>query len=126
MCTSHDNDKKPAPLRYCVRLLLPEGERSIVVADDEHIWDAANAQDIVLPAICHQGRCLTCAGRLNSSKDVNHFDQGDADTYFPEDRAAGFILLCVAKPLADLTIRTYQGDAMRSHRLAHGLPAPYA
>jgi ferredoxin len=34
-------------------------------SEDEHIWDAADDDDgIALPAICHQGRCLTCAGRL--------------------------------------------------------------
>jgi ferredoxin len=102
---------------------MPEGEHSIVVAEDEHIWDAANAQGIVLPAICHQGRCLACAGHLESAA---QFDQSDADTYFPEDRAAGFILLCTAKPVADLTISTHQDEAMRAHRLAHDLPAPYA
>src|SRR4051794_11470461 len=57
---------------------------------DQYIWDAAAFSGVELPAICHQGRCLTCAGRVIAGE----FDQSDADQYYPEDRAAGFILLC--------------------------------
>jgi ferredoxin len=53
-------------------------------------------------------------------------DQSDADSYFPEDRAQGFVLLCTAKPRGDLRILTHQQDEMRRHRIALGLPAPYA
>src|SRR5581483_1771302 len=49
---------------FKVTLITPEGERTITVGSEEHIWDAANAVGIKLPALCHQGRCLTCAGRL--------------------------------------------------------------
>jgi ferredoxin len=89
---------------------------------DEHIWDAAARAGIRLPAICHQGRCLTCAGKLLEGR----VDQTDADAFFAEDSAAGFVLLCTAKPLSDLRILTHQQDAMRRHRIALGLPAPYA
>jgi ferredoxin len=109
---------------FTVKLLLPSKvERTIEVSPSEHIWDAALANGIVLPAICHQGRCLTCAGRLVNKGEVDH---SEADMYFPEDRAAGFVLLCRAKPLSDLIIRTHQQSEMREHRLALGLPAPYA
>jgi ferredoxin len=120
--------RNSAPLIYDVKLLVPENdgqkesERTIAVRADEHILDAANAQGIVLPAMCRQGRCVTCAGRLVGSGEVDH---GDADLYFPEDGAAGFVLLCTAKPCSELTIRTHQQEAMRAHRLALGLPAPY-
>jgi ferredoxin len=108
---------------YTVQLLMPNAERTISVRANEHIWDAALNNGIVLPAICHQGRCLTCAGRLVGNGEVDH---SEADMYFPEDSAAGFVLLCRAKPLSDLTIRTHQQSEMRAHRLALGLPAPYA
>jgi hypothetical protein len=48
-----------------------------------------------------------------------------ADT-FAEDEAAGYILLCRAMPRSDLHIRTHQEWEMREHRIASGLPAPYA
>lgn len=107
---------------FQVRLETPEGQRIIDCGEEEFVWDAAARCGVLLPAICHQGRCLTCAARLTGG-DV---DQTRADAYFLQDRAAGFILLCRALPRSDLVITTHQESAMRRHRLAHGLPAPYA
>jgi ferredoxin len=106
-----------------VVLLTPTGDRTISVAADAHIWDAALAEGLRLPALCHQGRCLTCAGQLEGT---GAFDQSDSDAYFPEDREAGFILLCTAKPRSALRIQTHRQHAMRRYRLSRGLPAPYS
>jgi ferredoxin len=111
------------PPLFPVQLLLPDSKKTIQVSSEQHIWDAALAYSLVLPAMCHQGRCLTCAGRLEGPGD---FDSSDAITYFPEDRAAGFILLCIAKPRSPLRIRTHQSQDMRKFRLSKGLPAPYS
>jgi len=107
---------------FRVRLETPEGPRTIECRQDEFVWDAAARSGVTLPAICHQGRCLTCAGRLIEG-DV---DLSRADAYFPQDRTAGFILLCRALPQSDLIIKTHEESAMRRHRLLQGLPAPYA
>ena len=107
---------------YLVALETPEGEFSIRCKRNEFIWNAAARNGIRLPSICHQGRCLTCAGRLLSGT----VDQSKADTFFPEDKAAGFVLLCTAKPCSDLRILTHQQWVMREHRVALGLPAPYS
>jgi ferredoxin len=104
-------------------LLLPNEERSIQVGRDQHIWDAAFAAGVTLPALCHQGRCLTCAGRLESGGEV---DQSDSVSYFPEDWEAGFVLLCTAKPRTFLRIRTHQANEMREYRRQKKLPAPYS
>ena len=112
----------PGPYRVVLR--LPDGSApEIEVAADQHIWDAALAAGVELPAICHQGRCLTCAGRLGKP---GEFDPSDAVAYFPQDRDAGFILLCTAFPRSNLEIRTHQQFAMREHRRRLGLPAPYS
>jgi ferredoxin len=111
-----------ASASFCVALKTPQGPRSFLCGANEYVWDAAARNGIALPAICHQGRCLTCAGRLLGGS----VDQHDAAAYFPEDKAAGFILLCRAKPLSDLRILTGQQWEMRAHRIAHSLPAPYA
>jgi ferredoxin len=114
----------PDPNIFEVVLLLPNGqEREITVRANEHIWDAAFSAGIVLPALCHQGRCLTCAGRLENKDEV---DQSDSVSYYPQDREAGFVLLCTAKPRSALRIRTHQQTEMRAHRLQQGLPAPYS
>ena len=106
---------------YLVVLETPEGERTIDCDQDEFIWNAAARHGILLPAICHQGRCLSCAARLLSGT----VDQTSANSYFPEDREAGFVLLCTAKPRRDLHVSTHQQRLMRQHRAKLGLPAPY-
>jgi ferredoxin len=118
----HAGVVEAASTTFCVVLETPEGSRSFRCGAGEYIWDAAARNGITLPAICHQGRCLTCAGKLLSGT----VDQGDALSYFPEDKAAGFVLLCRARPLSDLGILTDQQWQMRAHRRALGLPAPYA
>jgi len=85
------------------------------------VWRAAERAGLRLPAICQQGRCLTCAARLREGG----VDMSSADMYFPEDREAGFVLLCTARPRSSLVVETHQEDAMRIHRRAKGLPAPY-
>lgn len=107
-----------------VELLLPNQVRhSIRVGREEHIWDAAFNAGIVLPAMCHQGYCLTCAARVENDGD---FDQSDSLAYLPEDREASFILLCTAKARTDLVIRTHQQVQMREFRKRKKLPAPYS
>ena len=107
---------------HLVVLETPEGERSFVCNVDEFIWDAAARNGMVLPAICHQGRCLTCACRVLSGV----IDQSSSKSYFPEDKKAGFALICTGKPQSDLRLRTHQQSKMREYRSRAGLPAPYS
>jgi len=106
---------------FQVVLETPEGERRLRCSEDEFIWYAAAAAGVRLPSLCLQGRCLTCAARLLEGR----VDQSTADSYFPEDEAAGFVLLCRARPRSNLRIETHQASQMRAHRIARGLPAPY-
>jgi ferredoxin len=108
---------------YDVTLVTPYGPRVIPARAAEHIWDEAKAAGVNLPAICHQGRCLTCAGKL---LEPGEFDPSDAVSYYPQDREAGYILLCTAKARSNLRIRTHMQTEMRAHRKKIGLPAPYA
>jgi ferredoxin len=108
---------------FQVALLLPNEERSIEVGREEHIWDAAFAAGIVLPALCHQGYCLTCAAKLEGPGEV---DQSESLAYFPEDREAGFVLPCTGKPRSALKLRTHQQQQMREFRKQQRLLAPYS
>ncbi|HTF64725.1 MAG TPA: 2Fe-2S iron-sulfur cluster-binding protein [Edaphobacter sp.] len=109
-----------------VALETPEGTRVFDCGEDERIWDVAAMHGVALPAICHQGRCLTCAGRLLEGRVGGEVEHDHPDAYFAEDEAAGYVLLCCAMPRSEVLIRTHQEWEMREHRLAHGLPAPYA
>lgn len=110
------------PRVFHIILDTPEGRRWIDCSENEFIWNAAARTGIHLPAICQQGRCVSCAARLVRG-DV---DQSAAVSYYDEDRKAGFVLLCTAKPRSDLLLQTHQEWVMREHRRAHGLPAPYS
>ena len=91
---------------HLVVLHLPDGScKELPVREDQHIWDAAHAAGIELPSICHQGRCLTCAGRLLTPGD---WDSSDSVACFPEDRAARFILLCTGVSAFRLEMKTHQ------------------
>jgi ferredoxin len=110
------------PLVHHVTLETPAGTRSIDCSEDEFIWNAAARSGISLPAICHQGRCLSCAAlRLEG-----RVDQSASVSYFPEDARENFVLPCTAKPKSDLHLITHQQTAMRQRRRELGLPSPYS
>ena len=90
---------------YPVTLVLPDGEVTLPIAADQFIWKAAGEAGIALPARCGIGWCLTCAARLLAP---GQFDASRAVRYYPEDRAAGFLLLCTTRPRSPLRILTHQ------------------
>jgi ferredoxin len=107
--------------RFNVVFELPSGAtEQLAVGGEEHVLAAARRAGLVLPSLCEQGWDLACAVRVLEGK----WDNTDARRYYPEDERAGFALICTAKPLSDLRLRTHQTAAMRAERDAHGLPAP--
>lgn len=117
------SDSEESKNVFEINLITPFGEYELAADRNQHLWDAAQMAGISLPAICHQGRCLTCAGQL---LEPGEFDSSDARSYYPQDREAGFILLCTAKARSNLRVRTHMQTEMRIHRQMYGLPAPYA
>ena len=107
--------------KFTVVFEFPNGEtEEVAVGEDEHILPAARRAGLVLPSLCEQGWDLACAVRVVEGR----WDNGDARRYFPEDERAGFALICTAKPLSDMRVRTHQTAAMRGERDEHGLPSP--
>lgn len=105
---------------YHVTFVTPDREAAFEVRDDEYLLNAAAAAGLELPFMCLQGWCTTCAGKVLDGK----VDQSEARRVYPQDEAAGFVLLCSAFPRSDLRILTHQKEPMRVHRQALGLPAP--
>jgi len=73
---------------------------TLAVADDQPIYDAALAAGIQLPIGCRYGGCITCAAKLISGK----VRQPNATALNRRQSKAGYILLCVARPITDCVV----------------------
>ena len=105
---------------YQVTFVTNDREIQTEVREDEYLLNAAAAAGLELPFMCLQGWCTTCAGRVLDGK----VDQSEALRIYPQDEAAGFVLLCSAFPRSDLRILTHQKEQLRALRRSLGLPAP--
>lgn len=80
--------------------LVNRNGRVLDVGEDQPILDAAEAAGLILPVACRYGGCITCAGRLISGK----VRQPKGTALNRRQSAAGYILLCVARPRSDCAI----------------------
>lgn len=68
------------------------------VPKGKSILETALSQDIDLPYSCQSGLCTACMGKCHSGE----VDLSDAEALSEEERADGYVLTCVGKPLTDV------------------------
>jgi 2Fe-2S type ferredoxin len=90
------------------RVRLEPGGRVVEVDEAEDIVTGAARQGIGLPNSCLEGSCTTCTGMLLEGQ----VEQERALALRDEEKARGFVLLCVAHPRSDCVVRTHCADEL--------------
>lgn len=107
---------------FRVTLERLDGVWSFEAPDNEYLLYSLIDAGLESPMICEQGWCLACAARLIEGE----VDSSAALTHYPEDDAAGFVLICSALPRSDLVLRQHETETRREMtqmRIAHNLLA---
>ena len=85
--------------------LSKEGE-TIEVASNETILDKAEDEGFDLPYACRQGQCVSCAAFTPDGPAADHVIHHEQETFTDDELEEGYMLTCVAYPIADFTLET--------------------
>ncbi len=88
----------------------PSGQ-AFKVPEGETILQAGLAEGFHLPYGCRNGACGSCKGKVVSgSVDYGHYQ---LSALSEDERAAGYALFCVAKPLSDVVLESREISAVK-------------
>lgn len=102
------------------RLRLADSGMVLDVRAGETLLAALERQGYHPDASCRVGSCGTCRIRLLAGRVAT--DAADADGLTADERAAGYVLTCVARPLGDVTL-AMGGRASREAAFARSMRA---
>lgn len=116
--------------RFAVTLANRENARFEVDAR-RPLLDALREQGVDLPYGCKYGGCITCAAKLTEGE----VDQRRQVALNNRQIADGYVVLCVARPLSDITLeigveshdKLYRNpflDPLQPHELKAGIASP--
>ncbi len=81
------------------KIRFTRSHRSVDCPSTKNVLEAAQEAGIEIPYSCQGGTCHTCA-----VKAVGEIDQEEALALTADERAQGWVLTCIGKPLSDLTV----------------------
>lgn len=82
---------------------FPDEERTIEVPIDRYILEVAEEHGIDLPYQCRNGICGVCCGKRSGGGDV---EQVEGMFLSEAEKAEGYVLTCIGRPLSNLSIHT--------------------
>jgi ferredoxin len=80
--------------------LANEGEQSFEVDGSKPLLNTLEDHGVLLPYGCRYDGCISCAAKLLSGE----VDQSEGVALNGRQMAAGYVLLCVARPKSDCTL----------------------
>jgi len=85
------------------QVIIKPSDHAFACAADETVLEAAMKADLILPYGCRNGACGSCKGEiLDGSVD---YGPHQPTTLTDDEKRAGFVLFCCAKPKTDLVIK---------------------
>ena len=117
-------------MRVAVTLANRDGQQFVVDSRKE-LLDSLRAQGVDLPYGCQYGGCITCAAKLVAGK----VDQRRQVALNNRQISDGYVILCVARPVGDITLeigveshdKLYRNpflDPLLPHELKADIAAP--
>ena len=117
-------------MRVAVTLANRDGQQ-FVVDSRKALLDSLRAQGVDLPYGCQYGGCITCAAKLVAGK----VDQRRQVALNNRQISDGYVILCVARPVGDITLeigveshdKLYRNpflDPLLPHELKADIAAP--
>lgn len=88
-----------------VHLIMPDGEATIEVAEEDYVLEAAEEVGIELPYDCRAGACVV---KLLEGE----MDQEEGVALEEDELEEGFVLLCIGYALSDGTVRAHREDEL--------------
>jgi 2Fe-2S type ferredoxin len=82
-----------------------EGE-TIEVASNEHLLEAGEDEGWDLPYACREGQCLSCGGHVADGPADEYVIHDNQEMLGEEELEEGYVLTCVAYPIAEFTLET--------------------
>ena len=84
------------------QVIIKPSDHTFVCEDGDSILQAALHASLLIPYGCRNGACGTCKGKVLAGE--VDYGEHQASTLTDDEKAQGYALFCVAKPLTDVTI----------------------